>query len=140
MHAPVLTFSPPAMASPGGHYSHVAVAAGLVFVAGQLPITPEGHRLTSAPFEAQALQVLSNVRNALEAAGSGVARLVQVRVYLTDFGHWPAFNTLYAAWAGEHRPARGGAGAGAAPRFAAESGGRGRAALSGTAPNHGNGA
>ena len=106
MHAPVRTLSPATLALPGGHYHHVAVAAGLVFVAGQLPITPDGHKLTGAPFEEQAQQVLSNVRAALEAAGSSVAQLVQVRVYVTDINHWPAFNALYARWAGEHRPAR----------------------------------
>jgi enamine deaminase RidA (YjgF/YER057c/UK114 family) len=31
---------------------------------------------------------------------------LQVRVYLTDIADWPAFNTLYAAWAGAARPAR----------------------------------
>ena len=32
--------------------------------------------------------------------------VLQVRVYLTDIADWPAFNTLYAAWAGAARPAR----------------------------------
>jgi enamine deaminase RidA (YjgF/YER057c/UK114 family) len=35
-----------------------------------------------------------------------VHRLLQVRVYLTDIDQWGAFNTLYAEWAGAHRPAR----------------------------------
>lgn len=33
-------------------------------------------------------------------------KLLQVRVYLTDIAHWPAFNTIYAEWCGEARPAR----------------------------------
>lgn len=100
------TVNPPAMAVPGGHYSHAAVAGGLVFVAGQLPIAPDGRKLGDAPFEVQARQVLANVRAALEGAGSSVERLVQVRVYLTDIDHWPTFNALYADWIGVHRPAR----------------------------------
>lgn len=100
------TFAPPTLAAPGGHYSHAVRAGGFVFVAGQLPIRPDGTRLTGAPFDDQARQVLANVRAALEAAGSSVPRLVQVRVYVTDIAHWPAFNALYAPWAGEHRPAR----------------------------------
>lgn len=100
------TVNPPAMAAPGGHYSHAAVAGGLVFVAGQLPIAPDGRKLGDEPFETQARQVLANVRAALEGAGSSVAQLVQVRVYLADLDHWPAFNALYADWVGAHRPAR----------------------------------
>jgi len=91
---------------PAGHYSHAAVGAGLVFVAGQLPIAPDGRRLTGEPFAAQARQVLANVSAALNAAGSSVPQLLQVRVYLVDIAHWGEFNTLYAEWAGAHRPAR----------------------------------
>ena len=98
--------NPGTLAAPGGHYSHAVVAGGLVFVSGQLPIMPSGEKLNQAPFNEQARQVLANVTAALAAAGSGVAQLVQVRVYVTDMAHWPAFNTLYADWAGSHRPAR----------------------------------
>ena len=99
-------FNPGSMPTPAGHYSHAAVGAGLVFIAGQLPIAADGRRLGGEPFEAQARQVLANVQAALEAAGTTVQRLLQVRVYLTDISHWGAFNAIYAEWAGHHRPAR----------------------------------
>jgi len=97
---------PIGMAPPGGHYSHAVVAGGFVHVAGQLPIAADGRKLSDAPFEDQARQVLANVEAALVGAGSRPDQLVQVRVYLTDIAHWPAFNSLYAAWLGSHRPAR----------------------------------
>jgi 2-iminobutanoate/2-iminopropanoate deaminase len=102
----IQSLNPDTLAAPGGHYSHAVVAGGLVFVSGQLPITPEGKKLNEATFEVQAQQVLANVRAALAAAGAGLAQLVQVRVYVTDISHWPAFNQLYGAWAGDSRPAR----------------------------------
>ena len=102
----IVSTNPTTMAAPGGHYSHAVAAGGLVFVSGQLPITPAGARLNDAPFEQQAQQVLDNVAAALKAAGSSVDRLVQVRVYVTDIGAWPKFNELYAKWAGAARPAR----------------------------------
>ena len=98
--------NPATLAAPGGHYSHAVVAGGLVFVAGQLPITPSGEKLHQACFADQTRQVLANVSAALAAAGTGVAQLVQVRVYVTDIAHWPAFNQIYADWAGDSRPAR----------------------------------
>ena len=76
--------NPEALAAPGGHYSHGSVANGLVFVSGQLPVTPAGLKLTDAPFEQQARQVLDNVRAVLEACGSSVDKLVQVRVYVAS--------------------------------------------------------
>jgi reactive intermediate/imine deaminase len=91
--------NPVTISAPGGHYSHATVAGGLVFVSGQLPITSAGEKLNHVSFEEQAKQVLANVQAALEAAGSCVARLVQVRVYVTDIGHWPVFDQLYRQWA-----------------------------------------
>ena len=43
---------------------------------------------------------------ALQGAGSSIDKLTQVRVYVTDIASWPAFNALYAKWAGAARPAR----------------------------------
>jgi len=102
----IVSSNPGTMAAPGGHYSHAVRANGFVFVSGQLPITRDGTKLADAVFEQQAQQVLDNVAAALTGAGSAVARLVQVRVYVTDIADWPAFNAIYAAWIGEARPAR----------------------------------
>jgi len=100
------TINPDGLATPGGHYSHVSIANGLVFVSGQLPIDSTGRKLTDRPFEAQAEQVLANLASALTGAGSDVTKLAQVRVYIVDIAYWAAFNEIYARWAGEARPAR----------------------------------
>jgi 2-iminobutanoate/2-iminopropanoate deaminase len=106
MNSKIRQISPDSMAPPGGHYSHGMIVGGLVFVSGQLPITASGERLNQASFEEQARQTIANVQAVLEAAGSSVAQLVQVRVYITSIGNWPAFNELYKAWAGQSMPAR----------------------------------
>lgn len=106
MTTSIRTANPATMAPPGGHYSHAVAGGGLVFVSGQLPIAPDGTRLNEASFAEQARQVLDNVARALEGAGSGVEKLVQVRVYVTDIASWPEFNAIYAQWAGAARPAR----------------------------------
>ncbi len=80
--AGLVAVNPQQLCAPGGHYSHAVVANGFVFVSGQLPITPEGVKLVDAPFEAQVEQVLRNVEATLVGAGSSVAQLVQVRVYV----------------------------------------------------------
>jgi enamine deaminase RidA (YjgF/YER057c/UK114 family) len=65
-----------------------------------------GTKLVNASFEEQAAQVLANLDDALQAAGSSIGKLVQVRVYVDDIANWPAFNTIYAKWAGDSKPAR----------------------------------
>ena len=106
MASEIVSVNPATMAAPGGHYSHAVCANGFVFISGQLPIAPDGSKLNEAPFEQQARQVLDNVAQALTAAGGSIAGLTQVRVYVTDINSWPAFNAIYAAWAGTARPAR----------------------------------
>jgi reactive intermediate/imine deaminase len=106
MASDIVLTNPGTMAQPGGHYSHAVTANGFVFIAGQLPIAPDGTKLAEASFEQQAQQVLDNVESALAGAGSAIDRLVQVRVYVTDIKLWPAFNAMYAQWIGSSRPAR----------------------------------
>lgn len=106
MPSPITHPSSPSLPAPGGHYSHATVANDFVFVSGQLPITPTGQKLADQPFDAQARQVLTNVEQALLAAGSGIEKLVQVRVYVDDIANWAAFNDVYGQWIGAARPSR----------------------------------
>lgn len=101
-----LTLNPVGLVTPAGHYSHVAVANGMVFVSGQLPIDEQGRKLTDASFETQAEQVLANLKAALCGAGSRIAHLVHVRIYIVDIDYWARFDRIYARWAADVRPAR----------------------------------
>jgi reactive intermediate/imine deaminase len=98
--------STPAAPLARGHYSQAIVHAGMVYVAGQLPIVPADTERKLADFEAQARQVIANVAAILEAAGSSTAHIVRATVYIADVAHWPAFNRVYAEMLGDHRPAR----------------------------------
>ena len=89
-----------------GHYSQAIVHAGLVYVAGQLPIVPADPERRLEGFDAQAEQVIANVKAILEAAGSDAAHVLRATVYIADVAHWPAFNAIYARHFGDHRPAR----------------------------------
>lgn len=89
-----------------GHYSQAVVHAGLVYVAGQLPVVPGRDPDAGADFESQARQVIANVLAVLEAAGSSRERIVRTTVYVAGVQHWPAFNRIYAEMLGAHKPAR----------------------------------
>ncbi|MEN3754481.1 RidA family protein [Mangrovibacter yixingensis] len=91
---------------PAGHYSHCCTMSGSIYVSGQLPVTGTGVMLSGKPFELQAKQVLQNLEECLKAAGSSKNKLGMVRIYLTDISDWPLFNSIYAQWLGDHKPAR----------------------------------
>lgn len=52
-----------------GHYSHAACVGDLVFLSGQLPITPQGLKLNGEPFEVQVGQTFGNLDRVLHACG-----------------------------------------------------------------------
>ncbi|PXW00065.1 RidA family protein [Pantoea ananatis] len=89
-----------------GHYSHYALASGLMFISGLLPVTPAGEMRSTASFAEQTSQVLANLEACLQQEGLNKHHLVMVRVYLVDVGLWAEFNRLYAQWLGEWKPAR----------------------------------
>ncbi len=95
--------------APAGHYAQGIVHGGLVYVAGQLPIDPAVGRAAGRPLGSvgeQTERALRNVQAILEAAGSGLDRLLQVTVYVSDMAHWGEVNEAYARVLGAHRPAR----------------------------------
>lgn len=92
--------------TPAGHYSQATVYNNLIFVAGQLAISPDGTKHPELSVAEQARLTLKNVEAILTRAGSGLHRLLQVTVYVTDVADWGAVNDVYAEVLGEHRPAR----------------------------------
>lgn len=99
---PISTDAAPAAAGP---YSQAIRAGDLVFTAGQLGTDPASGELADG-VAAQAEQALANVAAILDAAGSGMDRLVKVTVFLTDIGDWPTVNEAYVEAVPQPFPAR----------------------------------
>jgi 2-iminobutanoate/2-iminopropanoate deaminase len=89
-----------------GPYSQGIRAGDLVFTAGQIGIDPATGELVGPDVTAQAEAALGHLRAILEAAGSGLDRLVKVTVFLADIDDWPAMNQVYMRHVAEPFPAR----------------------------------
>jgi 2-iminobutanoate/2-iminopropanoate deaminase len=89
----------------GAPYSQAIRCGELVFVSGQLGLKPGSSELGGS-IEDQTEQVFANLRAILEAAGSGLDRLVKTTVYLIDLGDFAGMNEVYARHVGESPPAR----------------------------------
>jgi 2-iminobutanoate/2-iminopropanoate deaminase len=90
----------------GAPYSQAIVANGLVFVSGQLALRPDHAEIVGESIQEQTEQVFANLKAILEAAGSGLDRLVKTTVYLTDLGDFAGMNEVYAGHVGDRPPAR----------------------------------
>lgn len=89
-----------------GHYSQAIVHNGVVYVAGQLPIDPNDRNRPVGSIEEQTERTLRNVEAILVAAGSGLDRVLQMTIYISDIELWGGVNTAYARVMGSHKPAR----------------------------------
>jgi 2-iminobutanoate/2-iminopropanoate deaminase len=89
-----------------GPYSQAIRTGDFVFAAGQTGLDPSTMELVAGGVEAQARQVLTNLRHVLEAAGSGFNRVVKTTVFLTDMANFAAMNAVYMEFFPENPPAR----------------------------------
>ena len=89
----------------GAPYSQAIVAGGFVFVSGQVALEPGHTELMGGTIGEQTEQVFANLRAILEAAGSGLDKLVKTTVFLQNLADFAGMNEVYTKHVG--RPAAG---------------------------------
>ena len=89
-----------------GPYSQAIRLEELVFTAGQVGFNPTTMEIVEGGIEAQTRQVLTNLKNVLESANSGLNFVVKTTVFLQDMGDFARMNAVYAEFFPENPPAR----------------------------------
>ncbi len=90
-----------------GPYSQAIKVGDFIFTSGQIALTPEGSEVVlSQNVVEQTKQVLHNLKNVLEAAGSGLEKVVKTTIFLADINDFAKVNEIYADFFGAHKPAR----------------------------------
>ena len=74
-----------------GPYSHCVKAGSTYYLCGQVPFHPVTGEVVGNGMKEQAVQTLANMKTT---------------VFVTNMDDFAAFNEVYAAFMGEHRPAR----------------------------------
>ena len=90
----------------GAPYNQAIRIGDLVFVAGQLGIVLESGELAGETVAEQTEQIMRNMSAILEAAGSGLDKLVKTTVFLLDLADFAGMNEVYARYVGDRPPAR----------------------------------
>ena len=82
--AEIRTYNPDGLQTPAAPYCHVArvKASEFIFIAGQVAGDKSGKIVGADDFEAQCVQVFSNLETALKSAGAGWGNVVQFTTYL----------------------------------------------------------
>ncbi|MFN5170598.1 MAG: RidA family protein [Cyclobacteriaceae bacterium] len=89
-----------------GPYAHAQQAGNLVFCSGQTPLNPNTMTIEGATVFEQTQRVLQNLEVVLKAAGCQRQHIVKTSVFLKNFADFERMNEAYAAFFGDHKPAR----------------------------------
>ena len=84
MSAKLEIYNPEELGQPLGLYKHMTrvKASEFLFIAGQLSVDRHGNIIGDGNFEAQMIQVFSNIRTALRSAGTDFDGVVKFTTYL----------------------------------------------------------
>lgn len=89
-----------------GPYSQAIKANGFVFVSGQVAIDPATQQVVTGDVAAQTDRVLRNLSEILEAASTGLGKVVRSTVYLKNMNDFAAMNAVYGKYFSSAPPAR----------------------------------
>jgi 2-iminobutanoate/2-iminopropanoate deaminase len=89
-----------------GPYSQGIRANGFIFVSGQVAIDPATQQVITGDVAAQTARVIQNLSEILEAAGSGLGKVVRTTVFLKNMGDFAAMNEVYGKYFSAAPPAR----------------------------------
>lgn len=117
MHDRTVISSPRAPAAIGP-YSQAIRAGELVFLSGQIALDPQTGEMVGDDVAGQTRQVMANLAAVLDAAGSGLDRVVRCTIYLIDMAEFGAVNAAYGMAFPQDPPARETVGVAALPKGA----------------------
>ncbi len=103
MNTPIQTSNAPAAVGP---YSQGYKAGGFIYVSGQVPINPATSELVKEDIKAAAQQSLDNCKAIIEEAGATLEDVIKVEIFLQSMADFGQVNEVYAAFFGDHKPAR----------------------------------
>jgi 2-iminobutanoate/2-iminopropanoate deaminase len=92
------------MSTPIGPYTPIVRAGEWLVTSGQVGIT--NGKMVSGGVVAELEQSLANIKALLEAEGAGIEQVVKTTLFIRHMRDFSLVNDAYAAFFGEHRPAR----------------------------------
>lgn len=101
-----------------GTYSQAVRCGDTVYLSGQIPLDPKTMELVNDSIEAEIHQVFRNLSAVCTAAGSSLAGIAKLNVYLTDLAHFPRVNEIMAEYFQQPYPARAAIGVAQLPKGA----------------------
>lgn len=92
------TVSTPKAPAAIGPYSQANIYGNMIFSSGQIPLDPETGEIVGTTIEEQTHQVLKNVKNLVESAGSSMDKVLKTTVFIKNMDDFAKMNDVYAEY------------------------------------------
>ena len=89
-----------------GPYSQAVITGNLLFTSGQIALDPVSGAVVEGGIREQTERIMQNLAAILAEAGLSLASVIKTTCFLADMNDFAAFNEVYGAAFGEHKPAR----------------------------------
>lgn len=89
-----------------GPYAAAIKSGNLIFCSGQTPLNPETMEIQGTTIEEQTQVALKNLEVVLQTQACDRKHIIKTSVFLKNFADFPKMNATYAAFFGDHTPAR----------------------------------
>ena len=100
------TYNPSTLGPALFPYSQAAVAAGLIFIAGQVALDEANNVVAPGDAYEQTKYTLGRITKILAEKGATLEDLVQTTVFVTDLAHLPEYNRAWSEVFPNHKPTR----------------------------------
>jgi 2-iminobutanoate/2-iminopropanoate deaminase len=89
-----------------GPYSQAVKLGNVIYTSGMIPLVPETMQIVEGGVQQQTRQVLENLKQLLESAGSSLDNVIKTTVFIKDMNEFPKINEVYAEYFNTKQPAR----------------------------------
>lgn len=89
-----------------GPYAQANIIGNLVYTSGQIPIDPTTGAIVDGGIEEQTAQVFKNLAAVLEAAGSGLDKIIKTTCFMDNMEDFAKMNEVYAGFFSGQFPSR----------------------------------
>ena len=93
-------------ALPIAPYNQGILINGVLYISGQIAVNPATGELIKESIEAEARQVMQNIKGILEEAGMGFSNVVKTSIFISDMNNFALVNKIYAGYFTADFPAR----------------------------------
>jgi 2-iminobutanoate/2-iminopropanoate deaminase len=87
-------------------YSQGIKVNGFLFVSGQIGLNPATRKLVEGGTEAEAVQIMENIRAILSAGGARMEDIISTTIYLKDMNDFQKMNEIYGKYFTRDFPTR----------------------------------